>query len=318
MFSPVWKMRKLPVPYVFLLSPASKAAWPNVAACWSPRIPRDRGLPQKRRALGDAVDLRGGADLRHHRARHAEVGQDVVAPLQRLEVHEERARRVRDIRRVHTSLDTAREVPEDPRVGRAEQQVAGLGLLARSLDVLEDPDDLRAREVGRERETDDALVPLDAEPFREPVDDRLRTGVLPHDRVVDGLAGALVPHHGGLTLVRDADRRDVVACQVGLAQGDSDDLLHIAPDLQRVVLDPAGLREDLLVLELTGGDDRARLVEDDGAAGRRALVDRDDVLGHVRTSLSVEVTVQMWWRRTVEARAAIVPPMSGPTTGTHE
>ena len=38
-FSPVFIKRKQPVPYVFLLFPASKQHCPNNAACWSPATP---------------------------------------------------------------------------------------------------------------------------------------------------------------------------------------------------------------------------------------------------------------------------------------
>ena len=41
-----------------------------------------------------------------------------------------------------------------PGVHVAEHQVAGLGLRARAVDVVEDPPDLRPREVGRQRQTD--------------------------------------------------------------------------------------------------------------------------------------------------------------------
>jgi hypothetical protein len=72
-----------------------------------------------------------------------------------------------------------------------------------------------------------------------------------------------------------------VAGEIGATEGQTDHLLDIAPDLGGVVLDPAGLGKDLLVLLLAGGDDAALLVEDDRAARRGALVDRDDVVSHV-------------------------------------
>lgn len=101
-------------------------------------------------------------------------------------------------------------------------------------------------------------------------------GVLPDDGVVDGLTGVLVPEQRRLALVGDADGLDVVAGDAGLGDGSGDDLLDVRPDLVRVVLDPARLREDLLVLLLVDGDDPAVLVEHDAAAGRGALVDRRD------------------------------------------
>ena len=66
------------------------------------------------------------------------------------------------------------------------------------------------------------------------------------------------------------------AVMPGLVDGAGDDLLDVGPDLRGVVLDPARLREDLLVLLLVDGDDPAVLVEDDAAAGGGALVDGRD------------------------------------------
>jgi hypothetical protein len=285
---------------------------------------RDGHLAQQRRGLDVAVHLGGGADLGEHRLRDAERLEDVVAPLEGLEVEEQRARRVGHVGLVHAAVDAAGQVPEDPGVGRAEDQVAGLGLLARTLDVLEDPDDLGAREVGREREADDRLEAVRSLVAREAVDDRLRAGVLPHDRVVDGLAGGLVPDDRGLALVGDADRGDVVAGQVGAGERLADDLADVVPDLDRVVLDPARAGEDLLVLLLAGGDDRALLVEDDRAGRRRPLVDRDDVVSHVQVLLRNECgrkrrgARQRMGSRTSEDQPASSPPTIGPAIGTHE
>ena len=52
-----------------------------------------------------------------------------------------------------------------------------------------------------------------------------------------------------------------------------------APDLARVVLDPAGLRVDLAELALRHGDDPAARVEDDRARARGALVEGEQVAG---------------------------------------
>ena len=181
---------------------------------------------------------------------------------------------------MHAAVDAAGEIPENPRIRRAEQQIAGLRLRPSALDVFEDPDDLGAGEVGRQRKADLLLEPLDATVGGEPVDDRLRAGVLPDDGVVDGLTGVLVQDDRSLTLVGDPDGRNVVAGQVGLGQCLPDDLANVVPDLLRVVFDPAGLREDLLMFKLAGRDDRPGLVEDDGPTACRALIDRDDVIAH--------------------------------------
>jgi hypothetical protein len=63
-----------------------------------------------------------------------------------------------------------------------------------------------------------------------------------------------------------------------------DDVARVRPDLGRVVLDPAGAREDLAVLLLVGGDDPAVVVEEDATGARRPLVDGGHVVGHRRPS----------------------------------
>ena len=74
------------------------------------------------------VHLRRTTDLRQHRHRNTEVLTDLRIPLQGLEIHQHRARRVghvRDVdtRRVAVLSAAAGEVPQDPGVDRAECEV---------------------------------------------------------------------------------------------------------------------------------------------------------------------------------------------------
>ena len=108
--------------------------------------------------------------------------------------------------------------------------------------------------------------------------DFLGAGVLPDDCVVDGLTGVLVPHDGGFTLVGDADCSDFVVVDFAVCHSHCYDLTDVLPNLGCVVLDPAGLGEDLLVLELALSHVLARLVEQDRAGAGGALVDGEDVL----------------------------------------
>ncbi len=79
-------------------------------------------------------------------------------------------------------------------------------------------------------------------------------------------------------------------------------------DLQRIVLDPAGLGQDLLVLELVAGNLVAALVEHHEARARRPLVDRSNVTGHGCPQKPM----------TAKRPAPAMPPMIGPMTGIQE
>ena len=107
------------------------------------------------------------------------------------------------------AVDATGEVPHAPRVHVAEHEVAGFGARPGTLDVVEDPADLGAGEVRRQRQAGLRAEPVLTAVGRQRIHDVLLARVLPDEGVVDGLTGVPVPHQGGLALVRDADRGEV-------------------------------------------------------------------------------------------------------------
>ena len=97
--------------------------------------------------------------------------------------------------------------------------------------------------------------------------------VLPDDGAVHRLAGGAVPHHGGLALVGDADRGDILCLQAGFLQRVAADHDGRGPDVLRLVLDPARGRKMLRKFLLRGGGDRNIAAKHDGARGCGALID---------------------------------------------
>ena len=142
----------------------------------------------------------------------------------------------------------------------------------RTLDMVEDPADLGGREVGVNHQPGAAPDLLGAAKLPQLGTERLAAPVLPDDRVVDGLAGAAVPDHGGLALVGDADGLDVARGQPGLGDGLAGGGELRLPDFFRVVFYPAGLGVDLAELALRHRDNLSGIVEHDAARAGRALV----------------------------------------------
>src|SRR5262249_61811360 len=97
----------------------------------------------------------------------------------------------------------AREIPDEPRVDRAEGQVAALGADAGSRDLVEEPADLRAREVRVEDQP--GLRPHQALQAvgPEPVAQGRCPPALPDDRAMNRPARRPLPYDGGLALVGD-------------------------------------------------------------------------------------------------------------------
>ena len=253
-----------------------KAALPEegrlLVACHA----HDRDACRQPRVARLAKDAGAGAHLGHHRGGDAKEGEELLVPAALVDVVEHRATGVGGVGRVHQA---AREHPDKPRVHRAKEQLARLRALARAGDVLQNPGDLAGREVRVGQKAGlgahhlaHLLSPAD------PLDHICRAPALPHDGVAHGRARRRIPDDGGLALVVDAD-----GGHVGRGEPVARDELRAAAQLReenllRVVLDPAGLRENLLEGALDDVDHAAGAVDQRRARRRGPLVQRNDVL----------------------------------------
>ena len=170
----------------------------------------------------------------------------------------------------------AGQPPQQEGVDGAEGEMAVLGARARALDVVEQPGDLGGGEIGIEQQPglgrDRRLVPC---LLQRPAHVG-RASVLPDDGAVDRLAAAPVPDEAGLALVGDADGGNVAGVELGGGHRLARRLHRGAPDVLRIVLDPAGSWIVLGKLALPRPE-RAQLgTEHDGAARRRTLIDRQN------------------------------------------
>ena len=140
---------------------------------------------------------------------------------------------------------TPGELPEEPGVHGPERELTALRPRARPRDLVEEPADLRPGEVGVEHEprplADERLHAVGAEALAE----GRRPPALPDDRAVDRRPRGALPHERRLALIGDPDGADLAAGHARLGERLRRRALDRRPDLPRVVLDPAGLREVL-------------------------------------------------------------------------
>lgn len=251
------------------------------------RLPEQRGLliPERRTDPYSGQHLRGRrehpgrrADLRQHRARYVEGGEQAVVPLQRLDVHQHRPAGVRHVRHVQAALRTTGEVPDQPALHRAEQHLAPLRAGAQARRVVEHPAQPGRGEVRRQRQPAQIREPVRALVAGQFGDQPVGPGVLPDDGVADRLTGPAVPEQAGLPLVGDADGNDLGRLGGDLADRGRYHPGDVAPDLGGVVLDPAGPGKELPVLALGDRHQPPAPVEQDAPGRVRALVHRRHVL----------------------------------------
>ena len=215
--------------------------------------------------------VRGGSDLGKHPARNGECFEQLLAPAELPEVHHEGPAGVGGVRPVHGSSG---QLPHQPGLHRAEYGASRAGPVPETFLVVEEPAQLRPREVGRGGEPGQLPEALGADRGVKLGGEPGGPGVLPDDRGSERFAGRGIPHDGGLALIRDPDRSDILPFEPSVPERTGDHFPGPVPDLHRVVLHPAGTRRELAVFLLRRADDRPVPGEEQAAAAGGALVDR--------------------------------------------
>ena len=238
---------------------------------------RDRDRTAEPGGVGDADLAAAGHDFGQHRGRDAEQVQQFVVPAQAVDIEEHGAGGVAGVGDVAPA-----QFIGEPAVDGAEGQFAALGAHAGARDVGEQPFELGRGKIGVEFEAGLALDEGGVPGGAQCVAAFGGAAVLPDDGVTQWLAAAAVPHHRRFALVGDADGGDFAGAGAALLQ-------HFAragelgvPDVERIVLDPAGLGKMLGIFLLGERHDLALAVEQDGTRTGGALVEGKDVKAHHR------------------------------------
>ena len=257
--------------------------------------------------VGGAVDLAGIGHAGQNAARNIQRFEQGVVPVQRADVIQHGAAGVGAVGDVHSA---AGQLPDQPCVHSAEQDLSCLGPLPCTGHIVQDPLDLRCGEIGIGHQT--GVLPdvvCHAGLLLQFIYQRCRASALPDDGVVDRAAGGLFPQDGGLPLVGDANGGDVVDIDAALGHHFVHDPILGGPDLHGVVLHPALLRIDLLKLALLHCNDVLLIVEQDGTATGGSLIQRQNIFCTHAFATSVsfrECVSQISRRHNIHAGAAHV------------
>ena len=239
------------------------------------RDARDRNGPAPERGIGFGDHSRARNDFGEDRLRDVKELQEFVVPLSRAQIAQKRARGVRQVRRMAPS---ARKLPDEPRVDRAEGDFAPFGPGARPRNPVEKPVDLRRREVRIETQAGFARHHLFFSAAAQLFAEIRRAAVLPHDGGRERLSGFSIPENRRFALIGEPDRGDFLRPDARAAKRPVDAAARRLPNLEGVVLHPARSRIVLSELFLFEPDDLRPFVEEERAGARCALIKCEDVL----------------------------------------
>ena len=175
------------------------------------------------------------------------------------------------------------ELPHQPAVDGAEGQLSGRGPGAGIRDVVEQPRQLGGGEIGVQLKAAATMDQGRVAGLAQALAVGNGAAVLPDDGGRQGAACGALPQHGGFTLVGDADGGHLTGGDACSNQGLAGAVELGLPDLQWVVLHPAGGRVGLVEFLLGGGERVAAVVEDEGPTAAGALVEGKEV-GHGQAS----------------------------------
>ena len=184
----------------------------------------------------------GGAilNLGQHRPRDPEEREKLVVPGAGMDIEQQRPRGVGGVGDVNLAVGQA---PDEKAVDGAEGQVSAFRFSARAGNIVENPGDLRRREIGVEQQAGALGHERLASALLEFGAKRRRSAVLPDDRIVDRPAGRPAPDQRRFALVGYPEPGERARLDAGPGESLPRCRERGSPQRFRVVLDPASLEE---------------------------------------------------------------------------
>jgi len=236
------------------------------------RHARHRNFSAEEFASRRAEKAGGRLDFRKYTSRHFEQAQKLIVPAALMNIEEHGSARIGGVGRVR-----AGQFIDEPRIDGAEHELAPFGAGLQFGMFAEEPGEFGSGKIRIEHKTRLFADERFGAACPQFVADAARAAALPDNRIVHGLSGRALPHDHSLSLICDADCRDLPGLDLRRIDGTASSIELGLPDLFGIVLDPARLGENLPERNLFYADDDAIVVEQNGPGRRRALIQGENI-----------------------------------------
>ena len=189
--------------------------------------------------------------LGQHFHRNVKQVTDRTAPPTLADVVQHRTSGIGRIGRVHRPVG---QLPDQKTIDGAKQQPALGCAVARAFDIVQYPRQLGPRKIRVEQQAGAVGDHFFVARVAQGAALAGSATVLPDNRIVDRGACVLVPDNDSLALVGDADGGNFCGGDARLVDGPAAGRLRGAPQVARIVFNPAGLRKMLREFFLDAGD----------------------------------------------------------------
>jgi len=234
-----------------------------------------------------AINLAAGAHFGQYTCRYFKQAQQFLIPLQGMNIEEHGAAGIAYISYMSLSVG---ELPYQPAVDGAKAQIALLCLGPCTRHMIEQPLELGSRKIGISHQAGFFTNHFCSTTLPQAVAVVGGATVLPHNGMVQRLAGVPVPQHGRFPLVGNANARNVLQIDTRFQHGFSGYRQLGGPYFQGIMFYPAGLRKVLGKFFLRHRHDMALIIKENGTRAGSALVERQNITGHA-SNFSLRITV---------------------------
>ena len=210
---------------------------------------------------------------------YIEKFQDFIIPIERVDIEHHGSRSIGIVRDMDSALC---KFPDKPCFNRSEKKPSGFRLFSCPRNMIENPFQFGCAEIRIDQKP--GLFPdfLAVSLCLEAVAVFCGSPALPYDGMINRLSRILIPDNGGLSLIGDTDRCNILCRCLDLVHSLSGNRKLCGPDLTCIMLYPSRFRKMLDKLLLCHTADPSAFIKKNTAVTGRSGIQRHNIFCHIK------------------------------------